>query len=167
MIPALPASVGFRQTVSASKRVKFAPPSVDFQSPYGGRPGARVTTPPLETELTPRTPRVEPTYGVLPSTTIDEMERPLNAGPGVCRRRPLAECSRSGAKHGIAIDLPRGDARIRGEVRPCAAAVSRLVDAEASLRIGRCIRLAGSRVKRRGRGIIGQRPHRVRCEATG
>src|SRR5438874_13436290 len=80
MIPALPASVGFRQTVSASKRVKFAPPSVDFHSPYGGRPGARVTVPPV-TELSPRMPRVDPTYNVLPSTTIDEMERPLNAGP--------------------------------------------------------------------------------------
>src|ERR1700751_2959730 len=81
MIPALPGSVGFRQTVSAFNRVKFAPPSVDFHNPYGGRPGARVTAPPLKTELTPRTPRVEAVYIVLPSTTIDEIDRPSNAGP--------------------------------------------------------------------------------------
>src|SRR5213592_4404544 len=65
---------------SGLSSVKFAPPSVDFHSPNGGRPGARLTTPPV-TELTPRTARVEPTYIVLPLTTIDEMARPSKAGP--------------------------------------------------------------------------------------
>ena len=60
--------------------MKFAPPSVDFHSPGGARPGARLTPPPV-TELTPRTARVEPTYMVLPLTLIDEMARPLKAGP--------------------------------------------------------------------------------------
>src|SRR4030095_10372187 len=74
--------------------VKFAPPSVDFQIPYGGRRGARVTTPPV-TELIPRTPRAEETYMIfaLPgSRTIDEIERPSNAGPvyaGAIRKPPL------------------------------------------------------------------------------
>src|ERR1043166_2539076 len=65
---------------SAFNSVKFAPPSVDFHSPNGGRPGARLTVPPV-TELTPRTARVEPTYIVLPLTTIDDMARPSKAGP--------------------------------------------------------------------------------------
>src|SRR6266852_9746353 len=77
--PASPFSNGFRQTPSGLSSVKFAPPSVDFHSPIGGRPGARVTTPPV-TELTPRTARVEPTYIVLPLTLIDEIARPSNAG---------------------------------------------------------------------------------------
>src|SRR5207253_4193461 len=81
IFPASPGRVGFRQTPSGANRVKFAPLSVDFHRPYGGRPGARVTTPPLETELTPRTARVEPTYMVPPLTTIDEMARPSKAGP--------------------------------------------------------------------------------------
>src|SRR5207249_11634918 len=80
ILPASPASNEFRQMPWAFNSVKFAPPSVDFQSPNGGRPGARLTGPPV-TELTPRTARVEPTYMVLPLTTIDEMARPLNAGP--------------------------------------------------------------------------------------
>src|ERR1044071_627398 len=78
--PASPSRVEFRQTPSGLRSVKFAPPSVDFQSPIGGRPGARLTVPPV-TELTPRTARVEPTYIVLPLTTIDEMARPSKAGP--------------------------------------------------------------------------------------
>ena len=65
---------------SGLSNVKFAPPSVDFHSPIGGRPGARLTVPPV-TELTPRTARAEPTYMVLPLTTIDEMARPSKAGP--------------------------------------------------------------------------------------
>ena len=36
---------------------------------------------PPVTELTPRTARVEPTYIVLPLTTIEEMARPSKAGP--------------------------------------------------------------------------------------
>src|SRR6058998_822283 len=80
IFPASPARVEFRQTPLGLKSVKFAPPSVDFHSPNGGRPGARLTTPPV-TELTPRTARVEPTYIVLPLTTIDEMARPSKAGP--------------------------------------------------------------------------------------
>src|SRR5213594_3226302 len=80
ILPASPSRVEFRQMPSAFKSVKFAPPSVDFHSPYGGRPGARVTTPPV-TELTPRTPRVEPTYMVLPLTMTDEIARPSKAGP--------------------------------------------------------------------------------------
>src|SRR5205814_5864142 len=58
-----------------------APPSVDLYRPYGGSPGAKETVPPLVTDEIPRTPRVDPTYIVLPSTTIDEIERPLKAGP--------------------------------------------------------------------------------------
>src|SRR6266487_4079960 len=80
ILPASPASDEFRQTPLGLKSVKFAPPSVDFHSPNGGRPGARLTVPPV-TELTPRTARVEPTYIVLPLTTIDEMARPSKAGP--------------------------------------------------------------------------------------
>src|SRR5947199_7107657 len=80
IVPASAARVEFRQTALGLKSVKFAPPSVDFHSPNGGRPGARLTTPPV-TELTPRTARVEPTYIVLPLTTIDEMARPSKAGP--------------------------------------------------------------------------------------
>jgi len=84
--PASPFSNGFRQTPSGLSCVKFAPPSVDFHNPGGGRPGAKLTVPPV-TELTPRTARVEPTYMILPLTLIDEMARPLKAGPvyaGVC-----------------------------------------------------------------------------------
>ena len=33
--------------------MKFAPPSVDFHSPNGGRPGARLTAPPLDTAEEP------------------------------------------------------------------------------------------------------------------
>src|SRR6266436_7894785 len=80
ILPASPSRVEFRQTPSGLSSVKFAPPSVDFHSPNGGRPGARLTTPPV-TELTPRTARVEPTYIVLPLTLIDEIARPSNAGP--------------------------------------------------------------------------------------
>src|SRR2546429_8319347 len=80
IFPASPLSAGFRQIPSGLSSVKFAPPSVDFHSPIGGRPGARLTVPPV-TELTPRTARVEPTYIVLPLILIDEMARPLNAGP--------------------------------------------------------------------------------------
>ena len=58
-----------------------APPSVDIQIPNGGRPGAKLTAPALDSALTPRTPRVEPTYMVLPSITMEEMARPSNAGP--------------------------------------------------------------------------------------
>src|SRR5207245_7051912 len=86
MLPASPSRVEFRQMPSRLSSVKFAPPSVHFHSPIGGRPGARLTVPPV-TELTPRTARVEPTYMVLPLTLIDEMARPLKAGPvyaGVC-----------------------------------------------------------------------------------
>src|SRR5271169_1837419 len=81
MMPALFASVGLRQVVWGCNNAKVAPPSVDFQIPYGGSPGAKVTTPPDMTALTPRTPRTEPTYIVLPSTTIDEIDRPSKAGP--------------------------------------------------------------------------------------
>src|SRR6266480_41186 len=81
MIPASPASVGFRQTALAFSSVNVAPPSVDLYRPYGGSPGAKETVPPLVTDETPRTPRVDPTYIVLPSTTIDEIERPSKAGP--------------------------------------------------------------------------------------
>src|SRR5437773_11025638 len=80
IFPASPSSNECRQMPSAFNSVKFAPPSVDFHSPNGGRPGARLTPPPV-TELTPRTARVEPTYIVLPLTTIDEMARPSKAGP--------------------------------------------------------------------------------------
>jgi hypothetical protein len=68
--------------------MKFAPPSVDFHIPKGGRPGARLTAPPLKTELTPRTARVDPTYMVLPLTTIDEMARPSKAGPVYAGAKP-------------------------------------------------------------------------------
>src|SRR4030095_3580313 len=80
IFPASPGSAGLRQTPSGARRVKFAPPSVDFHSPNGGRPGASVTPPPV-TELTPRTARVEPTYMVPPFTIIEEIARPSNAGP--------------------------------------------------------------------------------------
>src|SRR5882724_6410536 len=43
-------------------KLKVAPPSVDFQSPKGGRGvGGLDVTPPLVTELTPRTPRADAT----------------------------------------------------------------------------------------------------------
>ena len=58
-----------------------APPSVDIQIPNGGRLGAKLTAPARDTALTPRTPRVEPTYMVLPSITMEEVARPSNAGP--------------------------------------------------------------------------------------
>src|SRR5215472_9951771 len=80
-MPALPESGGFRQIAWEFSNVKFAPPSVDIQIPNGGKPGARLTAPPLITELTPRTPRVDPTNIVVPSITMDEMERPSKAGP--------------------------------------------------------------------------------------
>src|SRR4030095_3889509 len=80
IFPASPGRAGLRQTPSGARRVKFAPPSVDFHTPNGGRPGARVTPPPV-TELTPRTARVELTYMVLPLTMIDEIARPSKAGP--------------------------------------------------------------------------------------
>src|SRR4029453_4191076 len=83
MIPALPGSVGFKQTSSKFRSVKFSPQSVDLYNPSGGRPGGRNTTP-RETERTPGTPRAEETYMIfaLPgSITIEEMERPSNAGP--------------------------------------------------------------------------------------
>src|SRR6266702_4032867 len=80
ILPASPFSDEFRQTPLGLSSVKFAPPSVDFHRPNGGRPGARLTVPPV-TELTPRTARVEPTYIVLPLTTIDEIARPSKAGP--------------------------------------------------------------------------------------
>src|SRR5437763_3249079 len=80
ILPASPFRAGFRQIPSGLSSVKFAPASVDFHNPIGGRPGARLTVPPV-TELTPRTARVEPTYMVLPLTLIDEMARPLKAGP--------------------------------------------------------------------------------------
>src|SRR5262249_210345 len=80
IFPASPASNEFRQIPSPRSNAKFAPPSVDFQSPNGGSPGARLTTPPV-TEATPRTPPLDPPYIVLPLTLIDEIARPLNAGP--------------------------------------------------------------------------------------
>src|SRR5437660_12816707 len=86
IFPASPLSAGFRQIPSGLSSVKFAPPSVDFHTPIGGGPGARLTVPPV-TELTPRTARVEPTYMILPLSLIEEMARPLKAGPvyaGVC-----------------------------------------------------------------------------------
>ena len=61
--------------------MKFAPLSVDFHIPNGGRPGARLTAVPPVTAVTPRTARVEPTYIVVPLTRIDEIARPSNAGP--------------------------------------------------------------------------------------
>src|SRR5437660_10322970 len=79
MIPALPASVGLKQTSLAFSRGKFAPASVDFHNPYGGSPGARVTTPPLETELTPRPERADQMYSVHASTAIAEIARALTA----------------------------------------------------------------------------------------
>src|ERR671930_53537 len=87
IFPASPASNEFRQMPSGLKSVKFAPPSVDFHRPNGGSPGARLTPPPV-TELTPRTARVEPTYIVLPLTTIDEMARPSKAGPSYAGASP-------------------------------------------------------------------------------
>ena len=80
-MPASPSIVGFRQMASELSRVKFAPLSVDFHTPYGGRPGARLTLVPPATAVTPRTARVEPTYIVVPLTSIDEMARPSKAGP--------------------------------------------------------------------------------------
>src|SRR5438093_3136205 len=80
ILPASPSSNEFRQMPSGLSSVKFAPPSVDFHSPNGGRPGARLTVPPV-TELSPRMARVEPTYIVLPLTTIEEIARPSKAGP--------------------------------------------------------------------------------------
>ena len=61
MIPALTRKVRIQANVLELSNVKFAPPSVDFQKPYGGSPGASVTAPPLKTELMPRTARTEPT----------------------------------------------------------------------------------------------------------
>src|SRR5436190_897862 len=68
-MPALPGVVGFRQLASELSSEKFAPPSVDFQSPYGGRPATSETVPPV-TELLPRIARAEPTYSVLPATAM-------------------------------------------------------------------------------------------------
>ena len=59
-MPALPGVVGLRQLASELSSVNVAPPSVDFQIPYGGRPGASETVPPV-TELFPRIARAEPT----------------------------------------------------------------------------------------------------------
>src|SRR5262249_1134143 len=80
ILPASPFNAAFRQIPSGLSSVKVAPPSVDFHSPIGGRPGARLAVPP-GTELTPRMARVEPTDRVLALTLMDEMARPLNAGP--------------------------------------------------------------------------------------
>src|SRR6266545_1832755 len=61
-----------------------APPSVDLNRPNGGLGvGGFVVAPPV-TELTPRTPRVDETYRVFAlvgSTTIELIERPINASP--------------------------------------------------------------------------------------
>src|SRR5438445_11666179 len=103
IFPASPLSAGFRQIPSGLSSVKFAPPSVDFHSPIGGRPGARLTVPPV-TELTPRTARVEPTYMILPLTLIDGMARRLKAGPGYAGVRP--------DDGGIAATLALADVRL-------------------------------------------------------
>jgi len=96
--------------VSAFNRVKFAPPSVDSIA-YGGRPEPRVTAPPLETELTPGRAS-HPTVERLPSTTIDEMERPSKAD-----RYTRGLHYANGGRTGHAIYVPRRP-RARSEVRP-------------------------------------------------
>src|SRR5437762_14351848 len=76
-----PGRSALRQTaVGFPISVKFAPPSVDFQMPIGGKFGFSENVPPVGT-ATPRTPRAEPTLIVLPLTTIELIERASNAGP--------------------------------------------------------------------------------------
>ena len=61
-IGSVPLQVAGQEAPPSQMKLKFAPPSVDSKSPNGGLGvGGLDVAPPLETELTPRTPRADAT----------------------------------------------------------------------------------------------------------
>src|SRR5262245_12389839 len=82
----VPLQIAGQLSLPSQMKLNVAPPSVDSNRPNGGRGvGGFVVTPPLRTELTPRTPREDDTkrwFSFVGSTTIELIDRPRNALPG-------------------------------------------------------------------------------------
>ena len=151
ILPASPSSNEFRQIPSPLSSVKFAPPSVDFHSPNGGRPGARLTVSTRNGAHSAHGARGTDVHGA--SANHDRGDgAPVESRTGIRRRVPAR-----GRHRGTLVFAARC-------VHVCR---DRLIcKCQNRPRITRCVRLAGSRVERARRSVVSQRPDRIGREAA-